>query len=175
MWLIVGLGNIGGNYTNTYHNLGFMVADKVAKKMGLKFDTEKCKSMLAKGEYMGEEVIIAKPTTFMNRSGQAVLELCKKYKIKKGQLIVALDDIDLPRGKVRFREQGSAGTHNGLRSVVEMLATTDFPRVRVGTGRDENMQLIDFVVSKIPYEYRDVFDSATDEACDIIVSKVKGE
>lgn len=175
MWLIVGLGNIGAAYRNTYHNLGFEVVDNLASKLNAKFDIDKCKCIMSRVVVGDEEVIIAKPKTFMNASGQAVLELCKKYRIPIGRLILAVDDIDLPCGKVRYRTEGSAGTHNGLRSVVEYLATTNFARVRVGTGRDQSVDLADFVVSKIDPHSRDTLTSAVDEASDILLQKIKGE
>lgn len=173
MWLIVGLGNIGNGFNNTYHNVGFMVADSLAKKLDIKFNEDKCKAILGFGECAGEEVIIAKPKTFMNLSGKAVAELIKRYKIKKRNLIITYDDIDLPRGKVRYRENGSAGTHNGMRSIVECLQDTDFQRVRVGVGRNEGMDLADYVLSKIdPYSF-DTIKNAVNEASDMIINLIE--
>ena len=110
MWLVVGLGNKGKGYDKTYHNIGFMTVDKLAKKLNVKFDLKKCKSEIAKYQDDNTEIIIAKPLTFMNLSGQAVLELTKKYKINKKNILIIVDDIDLPRGKIRFRESDS-GEH----------------------------------------------------------------
>lgn len=172
MWLIVGLGNKGKGYDNTYHNIGFMTVDKLAKKLDVKFDQKKCKSEIAKYQDSNTEILIAKPLTFMNLSGQAVLELCKKFKINKKNIIVISDDIDLPRGKIRFRESGSGGTHNGLRNIVEVLQTQDFARFKLGIGREVNMELKDFVLSKIDPSYRDEIDSMINETIDMILEKV---
>ena len=146
MIIIVGLGNIGREYENTYHNLGFMVVDNLAKKLSTTFSTEKDKALVAKSFYNGQSILLAKPTTYMNNSGQSVALLKKRY--KDARIIVVVDDIDLPAGKLRFREKGSSGTHNGLRSIVSYIGE-DFERLRVGTGRDASLDLADFVLSKI--------------------------
>lgn len=172
MYAIVGLGNIGNGYKNTYHNIGFMVVDKLAKELGIKFDTEKCKSMLGFGNIEDEEVVLVKPTTFMNLSGNAVDEVMRKYKVKKHNIIVVLDDIDLPCGKIRYRASGSGGTHNGLKNIVNVLKTEEVPRLRVGIGRDEKMDLKDFVLSKIdPYTMQEL-EPAIDYACEVIKNKI---
>ena len=168
MVIIVGLGNFGKNYENTYHNIGFMTVDKLAKKIGTNFNKEKYKAQIAEGIIEGEKVLLAKPLTYMNNSGECVVLLKKQY--KDARIIVVVDDIDLPAGVIRYRQNGSSGTHNGLRSIVSFIGQ-EFERVRVGIGRDERLDLADFVLSKI--KDSQLFDKATDEACEVIIEKIK--
>ena len=167
MVIIVGLGNIGSRYSDTYHNVGFNVVDKLAKKLGVVFSKEKYKAMIGEGMYNGQKILLAKPTTFMNNSGEAVSLL--KQKNKEARIMVVVDDIDLPVGKIRYRESGSAGTHNGLRSITSFIGQ-DFERVRVGIGRDESKDLADFVLSKI--EDKDKFEKIYDQAVVMILEKI---
>lgn len=169
MFIIVGLGNIGPAYRNTYHNTGFMVVDKLAKKLSIDFSKEKFKAVIGEGKYKDEKVLLAKPTTFMNNSGESVLLLRKKY--KDARIIVVVDDIDLPKGKIRYRENGSSGTHNGLRSIVSYIGE-DFERVRVGIGRDESMDLADYVLSHLKEDEMPLFDKTTESAADLILEKM---
>lgn len=149
--LIVGLGNIGKEYENTNHNMGFMVIDKLAKKFNEKISKNTCSSLIAEFNHNGEKIILAKPTTYMNASGIAVKSLIKKFNIDISKdLFIISDDIDLPVSKVRVRLKGSAGTHNGLRSIVKELQSQDFPRIRIGVGKPrENEELFDFVLAKV--------------------------
>ncbi len=172
MFIIVGLGNKGFEYKNTYHNLGFMVADKLAEKISAPFSKEKFKSIIAEGNFKGQKMLIAKPNTYMNNSGEAVVLM--KNKFKDARIIVAVDDIDLPRGKVRYREKGSSGTHNGLRSIVEYIGE-DFERVKIGIDRDKSKDLADFVLSKIDSETKLVLDKAVEEAANVILDRISKE
>ena len=167
MIIIVGLGNIGKAYENTYHNIGFIVVDNLAKELATSFSVEKDKALIAKGFYKGQTVLLAKPTTYMNNSGEAVALLKKKY--KDARIIVVVDDIDLPAGKIRYREKGSSGTHNGLRSIVSYIGE-DFERIRVGIGRDSSKDLADFVLSKI--SNKDLFEKAIKEATELLLEKI---
>lgn len=167
MFIIVGLGNKDSKYDNTYHNLGFIVADKLAQNLGVSFNKQKYKAVVAEGNYKGQKVLIAKPQTYMNNSGESVVML--KQKFKDAKIIVICDDIDLPAGKVRYRERGSAGTHNGLRSIVAYIGE-EFQRIKVGTGRDENMELADFVLSKIKDKV--LFERAVEEAVAMLLEKI---
>lgn len=169
MIIIVGLGNIGTQYQNTFHNIGFKVADELARQIGAEFSKEKFKSILAEGRVKGQSVLIAKPTTFMNNSGEAVVMLKNKY--KDARIIVAVDDIDLEKGAVRYRQKGSSGTHNGLRSIVAYIGE-DFERVRVGVGRDKSIDLADYVLSKIKTEDAIVINKAVSDAVEIILDKI---
>jgi len=147
--LVVGLGNIGKEYEKTVHNMGFIVVDNVASKLNVKFKKKECQAEIAEAYISGEKVILAKPTTYMNNSGIAVKGLAKKYNISPEDIIVVSDDIDLVPGKIRLRLSGSAGTHNGLKSIIAELGSKDFKRVRIGVGRaPEYMDLADFVLSK---------------------------
>lgn len=169
MVIVVGLGNIGPAYSNTFHNMGFMVANKLAEKLSIDFTKEKFKAVIGEGRYNGQSVLIAKPTTYMNNSGECLLLLKKKY--KEAKIIVVVDDIDLEKGKVRYRERGSSGTHNGLRSIVSYIGE-EFERIKLGVGRDKNMDLADYVVSKIKPEDREIFDGAVDKAVEMILEKI---
>ena len=133
MWLIVGLGNPGEKYARTRHNIGFDGLDALAKRHGLDFRGKRANSLIAEGSIGGQHVALAKPQTFMNLSGQAVTALRSWYKLDTAkELLVVYDDMDLPFGKLRLRERGSAGTHNGMRSIVGQLGGSEFPRLRVG-------------------------------------------
>ncbi len=167
MYIIVGLGNFGAKYDWTYHNLGFMTCDALANKMGIAFTKEKYKALIAEGNLQGQKVILAKPLTYMNNSGEAVTLL--KQKFKDAKILVIVDDIDLPAGKIRYRERGSSGTHNGLRSIVSFIGE-DFERVKIGIGRDQEKDLADFVLSKI--QDKELFAKAIDDASDFILGKL---
>jgi peptidyl-tRNA hydrolase, PTH1 family len=133
MWLIVGLGNPGAQYARTRHNIGFDALDHLAGRHRLEFRGKRANSLIAEGTIAGQRVALVKPQTFMNLSGQAVSNLRGWYKIDPAkELLVIYDDMDLPFGKLRLRERGSAGTHNGMRSIVGQLGAGDFPRLRVG-------------------------------------------
>ena len=153
MLLIVGLGNIGKEYERTYHNMGFLVLDKLASELNIQFSKAKCNASVGEGMVDGTKVVLAKPTTYMNESGRSLFDLKKKYNAELSGILVVYDDIDLPVGSVRFRTSGSAGTHNGMRSCVDWLKTTELPRYRVGVGKPENGgELANYVLSKIPPE-----------------------
>jgi PTH1 family peptidyl-tRNA hydrolase len=149
--LIVGLGNPGREYRETRHNVGFMVIDELARRHSLTLalaPSQVPDAFIAK-KYGAEPLLVAKPLTFMNRSGDAVAALSRYYDIAPGDLLVVVDDVDLPIGRIRARQRGSAGTHNGLKSLVERLGTTEFPRLRLGIGRgDSRRDLADYVLSK---------------------------
>ena len=170
MYLIVGLGNYGKEYENTPHNMGFLTADRLAEKIGFTFSKNKCHVLIAEGFYNGEKIMIAKPQTYMNRSGLSLSELVKKFKIPLENIIVVLDDIDLPLATIRYKAHGSAGTHNGLRDCVNQLGTQEFQRIRIGVGKPEYGDLADFVLSPIPKEKREQLDKAIDEAVEKILS-----
>ena len=150
MKLIVGLGNPGREYRDTRHNVGFLVADEMARRFQLTWamaPSQVPDAFVAK-RFGGEPVMLAKPLTFMNRSGDAVAALARYYDVAPADLLIVVDDVDLPFGRLRARGRGSAGTHNGLRSIVDRLGTTEFPRLRLGVGRgDARRDLADHVLS----------------------------
>lgn len=169
MKIIVGLGNPEGKYTKTYHNVGFNVVDLFARANDLKFSTNKCRATICKGDGF----ILAKPTTYMNLSGDCVMELKKYFKVSLDDILIVLDDIDTPKGKIRFRQAGSAGTHNGLRDIVNKVGIT--PRLRVGIGRDERMDLKDYVLSTIDPQSKEILLKSYSNACELIEKFIKGE
>ncbi len=138
MKLIVGLGNPGQGYSHNRHNLGFMCISNFAKEHGIKFDKKQGQARTGTGEIGGETVVVARPETYMNQSGQAVSRLVKKFNISLDDLIVIHDDLDLPVGRIRIRQGGSAGGHRGIESIITGLGSKDFLRIRVGIGRPSN-------------------------------------
>ncbi len=173
MLAIVGLGNPGKTYEKTVHNLGFMALDAFASSHNLSFSKTKFSGKIAEGTIGGEKVILLKPETFMNLSGKSVQELMNMHKLSPSEILVISDDIDLPFGDIRLRQSGSAGTHNGLRDIVSRIGT-EFPRIRIGAGRPENMDLASFVLSKIPQEKIEILQDRfekTIKAIDLFVSK----
>lgn len=173
MKIVVGLGNFGDRYAYTFHNMGFLAAECLADKLGLKFDRRECDALIAVGYRGGEKLVIAKPLTYMNLSGVAVKQLLAKYKVEPKDLIVMFDDADLPKGSVRVRLKGSGGTHNGMRNIIEKIGTLDFPRVRIGIGPvPEHVPIADYVLSDVPKAERqllfDAFSAAADEAVKLL-------
>ncbi len=163
MVVIVGLGNPDAKYSSTYHNVGFETVDVLAKRMGINVDKKKFKAVVGEGILNGQKVMLVKPQTYMNLSGECVVLL--KEKFKDARIIVVVDDIDLPRGNIRYREHGSSGTHNGLRSIVSFIGQ-EFERVKIGVGRDISMDLADYVLSKFDREvFEPILESAADEIC----------
>ena len=150
MKLIVGLGNIGKEYADTNHNVGFMVIDRLSEMFGENIKKTGCDADYAEFNKNGEKIILAKPRTYMNESGRAVKSFMKKYGFEIGDVLVINDDIDLEPGFVRIRKSGSAGTHNGLKSIIRETGSGDFNRVRVGIGaKQEHQDLANFVLSKM--------------------------
>ena len=145
MIVVVGLGNPEAKYDGTYHNIGFAVVDALAQKLNIKISKAKFKALIGEGAIDGQKIMLVKPQTYMNNSGQCLVQI--KQKFNDARIIVVVDDIDLPRGTIRYRQHGSAGTHNGLRSIVQFIGQ-EFERVKVGVGRDVTMDLADFVLSK---------------------------
>ncbi|MBO5927371.1 MAG: aminoacyl-tRNA hydrolase [Clostridia bacterium] len=177
MKLIVGLGNPGKEYENTFHNLGFMALDCVVDYFGVNFNKEKSKALIAEERINGEKVIFAKPQTYMNLSGESVRELLDFYKISPSDLVVIYDDFDLPIGAVRFREEGSAGTHNGMRNIIKEIKTEKFKRVRVGFHPKENspIPLLDLVLSKIKGESEETLSLSLNVVKNALIDYLKGK
>ena len=180
MILIVGLGNPGMKYKNTYHNVGFMAVDALAKKCKVKIAKSECDALTCKAVYKGVEFVIAKPQMYMNLSGESVKKLVRAYDVDEArELVVGYDDIDLPIGKLRIREEGSAGTHNGMRNIVKELNTERFARVRIGTKTDElanhEVELIDFVLSKVDFANKQVLQQSIDTAVEAFEMIIEGD
>lgn len=149
MLIIVGLGNPGNKYEHTRHNVGFDVIEVLSQKLNIAVKKIKCKCLVGEGMVNGEKVVLAKPQTYMNLSGQAVVELMQWYKVDSEEVLIIYDDIDLPLGHIRYRNNGSAGTHNGMRNIISLSPSNNFPRLRVGVGRPphRDYDLADWVLS----------------------------
>ena len=175
MDLIVGLGNPGPKYAHTRHNVGFDVLDALARKLGVSIAREKGNALVGECFVGGQKVILALPQTYMNLSGEAVSSLVNWYKIEPQHLLVAYDDIDLAQGSIRIRKSGSAGTHNGMRSIVGLLGYDTFPRLRVGVGeRKPGFELADWVLSRYQQpEEQQAADAAYALAADAIVEYIQ--
>ena len=171
MKIIVGLGNIGDEYAKTNHNAGFMVVDGLAEKCGFSFKKRGCDSDYSECNISGEKCIIAKPRTYMNESGKAVKSLIKKFQASIEDVMIVVDDIDTEPGHIRIRKSGSAGSHNGLKSIISELGTTEFKRLRVGIGKQaERQDLANFVLArmKMTDEQKNGLDKATDALYDYV-------
>ncbi|ADL06848.1 aminoacyl-tRNA hydrolase [Thermosediminibacter oceani] len=163
MFLIVGLGNPGREYEETRHNVGFMVLDSLAAELGIKVDKVKFKGLLGEGVYEGKKLLLLKPMTYMNNSGQSVVEAVKFYKIPPENLVVIYDDMDLPVGRLRVRGSGSSGGQKGMESIIYHIATEGFPRIRIGIGRPKG-DVINHVLGRFDKEERKKIDAVIDAA-----------
>ena len=173
MHVICGLGNPGRKYENTRHNIGFITIDRLADKLGVSVNRSKFRSTVGETTISGEKVLLVKPETFMNDSGMAVKEIMDFYKVEPENLIVIYDDFDIPEGTVRIRPFGSAGTHNGMRSVVKELGSSDFLRVRIGIGSAGGFGAIGHVIGKIDKKDREILDGAIQRAADSVVAIIE--
>ena len=166
MKLIVGLGNPTPQYVGTRHNVGFEVIDLIANQYNIAVDTAKHKGFYGKGKIEGQSVILLKPMTFMNLSGESVAAVAKYYKILPEDIIVIYDDINLDVGRLRIREKGSAGGHNGIKNMIAHLRTDAFPRIRVGVGmKPPKMDLADYVLSRFSKEEQELMEQGYEKAC----------
>lgn len=146
MYVIVGLGNPGKKYENTKHNIGFITVDFLAERNNIKINKLKHKALVGEGTIAGNKVLLVKPQTYMNLSGNSVREIMDYYKADIDKLVVIYDDVDIPMGSLRIRKKGSAGTHNGMRSIIYDLQEDGFPRVRIGIGADKKISLAGYVL-----------------------------
>ena len=158
MYLIAGLGNPGREYVGTRHNIGFEVIDALCAKYDIKLNKEKFRAVFGDGRIGGERVIVAKPVTSMNLSGESIREIADWYKIDNEHIIIIYDDISLPVGKLRIREKGSAGGHNGIKNIIYQLGTEVFPRIKVGTGMPQNPEydIKDYVLGHFTKEETEI-------------------
>ncbi|MBE6643290.1 MAG: aminoacyl-tRNA hydrolase [Ruminococcaceae bacterium] len=164
--LVVGLGNPGEKYAKTRHNVGFMTLDYLSDKLNLKITKSKFKALVGDGELGGKRVLFMKPQTFMNNSGEAVREAVEFYKIPVSNVIVIFDDISLQPGKMRIRQKGSDGGHNGIKSIIYHLNSNEFPRIKIGVGAKPNPEydLADWVLGDIAKEDREVTMTCIEKA-----------
>lgn len=168
MFVIVGLGNPGKEYINTRHNIGFHAIEWIADKYKIDINREKFKGVYGEGFINNEKVILFKPTTYMNLSGEAIRQLVDFYKISQEELLIIYDDISLEVGKIRIRDKGSAGGHNGIKSIINNLNTEVFPRIKIGVGQPKG-DLVKHVLGKIDSEDKAILS----EVLDITVSVVE--
>lgn len=164
-YVIAGLGNPGSEYEKTRHNMGFRAIDVLSSDEGIQVNRSKFHSLIGRGRIAGRKVVLVKPQTYMNRSGIAVRESAMYFDVPPQNLIVIYDDIDLPTGSIRIRKSGGAGTHNGMKSVVEQLGTKDFVRIRIGVGAaSDGEDLVDRVIGKVPKAEQEILQEAAAEA-----------
>ena len=169
MKLIVGLGNPGSEYENTRHNTGFLTLDKLADKLNVSVNRRAFNALIGKMDYKGEKVILMKPQTYMNNSGDAVGKAVRYYRLNPEEdVIVVYDDLDLPVGKIRLREKGSAGGHNGIKSIIAHLGTSEFNRIRIGIGSDKRKDTIDYVLGNMGGEEKKLWIESMDTASDAL-------
>lgn len=174
MKIIVGLGNPGKDYEKTRHNTGFLAIDQVAKALGFVFNQTKFKSVVAEGFCKGEKVILLKPQTFMNLSGEAVLSALQFYKCSPENLLILVDDLDLPVGRIRIRPTGSDGGQRGLRSIIQCLNTKDFARIRIGVGNNKLIDTKDYVMGKVNREQQALYEQALEQAAQAAIFFIDG-
>lgn len=175
-WLVVGLGNPGQNYARTRHNVGFRAVDALAEKLGVKIDRARFRGLTAQASAGGEKLLLLKPQTFMNASGQAVGKACSFYKVPPERVIVLFDDISLPPGKLRLRKTGSAGGHNGIKSIIAAIGQ-DFPRVKIGVGEKPHpdYDLADWVLSKLTDTEKKAVSARWDDVRGAVEMMLDGE
>lgn len=168
MYIIAGLGNPGKKYENTRHNMGFLVLDAFAQRHGIKVSKIKHKALTGEGFIAGKKVLLVKPQTYMNLSGESLREVMEYYKVPIENLIVIYDDLDLEIGALRIRKKGSAGSHNGMKSVISQLQDDQFPRIRIGIGGADGRDWKDFVTGGVSKEEADVLSETIDRAADAV-------
>jgi len=164
MKLIVGLGNPTKEYENTRHNVGFMVMDRLADVLNVSISTSKFKGEYTKFKYHGEDVVLLKPMTYMNNSGESVSQIMKYFKIDVEDLLVIYDDMDMPVGKLRLRQSGSAGGHNGVKSIIAHVGTQSFKRIRIGIDKHPRIKVVDYVLGHFNKDERPLIDEGIENA-----------
>lgn len=150
--VVLGIGNPGDRYRNTRHNVGFRVVDNIGQAMRVTYWNVRWKGLIGETESYGSTVLLVKPVTYVNRSGDCAAMICREYSVAPESLLVVVDDVYLPLGKIRMRRKGSSGNHKGLTSIMEKLNTSDFPRLRIGIGKDSDGDLADYVLSDFSLE-----------------------
>ena len=174
MYLIVGLGNPEPEYSKTRHNMGFDVINKLSEKYNIDIKKEKFDGIYGNGTIENQKVILLKPQTYMNLSGESIIQYANFYKVDPEEILIIYDDIDIETGAIKIRKKGGAGTHNGMKAVVNELNTVDFPRIRVGTGSKEKVNnLIDYVISKVSEEEYERLEEGIEKAVEAVIEILK--
>ena len=174
MYLIVGLGNPDAEYDNTRHNMGFNAINGISEKYNIKLKKNKFQGLFEIGEIEGQKVILVKPQTYMNLSGNCVKEIVDFYKIEKENIIIIYDDMDIEPGKIKIRKKGSSGGHNGIKSIIQMLGTDEFPRIRIGIGKPEHKgDEINYVIGAIPDEEKKLLIQGVEKAEKALIEILK--
>ena len=176
-WLVVGLGNPSLNYARTRHNVGFRAVDALAEKLGVKIDRARFRGLTAQASAGGEKLLLLKPQTFMNDSGLSVMDAARFYKLPPERVLVLFDDISLPVGRLRIRADGSAGGHNGIKSIIGCLNSQSFPRVKIGVGQKPTpaYDLADWVLGRFPKEQEPALKTALEHATAAVRLLVEGK
>lgn len=174
MYLIVGLGNPENEYAHTRHNMGFDTINQIAKNNNIQITKNKFKGLCESTIIQNQKVILLKPQTYMNLSGESVKEVAEFYNLKPEEIIVIYDDIDIEKGHIKIRKKGGAGSHNGMKSVVEELQSTDFARIRVGIGQPEfKSDMINYVIEKVPQEEQEILQQGVEKAAKAVEEILK--
>lgn len=167
MFVIAGLGNPGAKYADTRHNIGFIAVDYLSRQLNINVNKIRHKALVGEGYIGAEKVVLVKPQTYMNLSGESIMDVVGFYKLSSENLIVIYDDIDLLPGVLRIRPKGSSGSHNGMKSIIYLLNRDDFPRIRIGIGKQpEYMDLADYVTGKFTKEEIPIMAEAVEKAAD---------
>ena len=175
--IVVGLGNPGGEYEKTRHNAGFIAIDRLCDSLGVKCDRAKFKALCCEATIGETRVLIMKPQTYMNKSGEAISEASRFYKIPADKVIVISDDVTLAIGKLRIRGKGSAGGHNGLKSIIEHLGTQEFPRIKLGVGEKPHpdYDMVDWVLGKFPKEDFEALSKTVESVPSAVATMINGD
>ena len=174
MYLIIGLGNPEEEYNNTRHNMGFNTINKIAKQYNVSINKNKFQGLYEIAIIEGQKVILIKPQTYMNLSGNCVKEFVDFYKIEKEEILIIYDDMDIEPGKIKIRKKGSSGRHNGMKSIIQMLGTEEFPRIRIGIGRPKhNGDEINYVIGAIPEDEMPKLEEGVEKAKEAVIEIIK--
>ena len=174
MYLIIGLGNPEEEYSKTRHNMGFNTINKIAKKYNIEINKNKFQGLYENAIIEGKKVILVKPQTYMNLSGNCVKEIADFYKVSPKEILVIYDDMDIEPGKIKIRKKGSSGGHNGMKSIIQMIGTEEFPRIRIGIGRPKhNGDEINYVIGAIPEEETSKLNEGVEKAREAVIEILK--
>lgn len=168
MFIVAGLGNPGRKYEKTRHNMGFWAVDRLAEKNDIKIKKIKHKALIGDGIISGEKVLLVKPQTYMNLSGESLREIVDYYNVDLSRLLVIYDDFDIEAGSLRIRKKGSAGSHNGMKSIINQLGSQDFPRIRVGIGASGGLEWKDYVIGRMSEREARLLEHTADRAADAV-------